>query len=548
MSRILRLTLGLIILSFFAYSCATTSGNTLQKASSIEAGTATREKAQGHPAPAPVTKKGLTIQTTPDDASVYINGVYQGTTPLVIGDLIKGSYLLTLRKEGYYDVVTWIDFPGDSLLFQATLDLITGFLQLSVTPADSVIGVGGTRVYPGLLELPVGSYHVTVRAFGYGEQDFDVAVLAKAVTPLEIVLAEVPFSIMYLSSAKNVVNPDNPGILGTVSIRFGVSGPGTGQITVSDSESRVFFTDSVGPFTTWDYTYTWSARDTSGGEIPDGQYLITLSGEGRGGQASDSRDVGVRFDRSVRESMRSVWSGGAGLLYVSSTDIMPQQSFQVSFLGAATVTPSLVRVPVSAAVRFGIGGLLEVDAEASAVFSGASAPFGASAAVRYPLLRTKAPVGFGVALEGKASVQYNPSASGVLTTDTLSNFTGLVFGVPAQFSAGPVSFLAEPQIIATLWHPYDAGTPPEAGFASWLYLRGGVMLDLGPVSGGVSMAARTASFTDGVFSFALPFQAAAEVHWLLPSSHFMLSGLLIGEIDDLSNFYLAGGGGFGFIY
>ena len=551
MSPIARMALAAALLSLFAYSCATTSGNTLHKAASIEAGAVSKDGRE-HAVPAPVVKKGLSVQTSPEDASVYLNGVYQGTTPLVIENLSRGSYLLMIRKDGYYDLVTWVDFPGDVLLFQATLDLITGFLQLSTAPEDSIVTIGGTRVYPGLLELPVGSYRVTARAFGYGDQSYDVIVLPKAVTPLDISLSEVPFTITRLSAAKSVFNPDNPGILGSLAISISVSGPGSGTLTVRDQESRVLFSDDIGPFTTWDYTYTWTARDSSGGEIPDGRYLISLAGEGPDAQAS-SRDFTVRVDRSSRESIRSVWSGGAGLSYVSSVDILPQESFEVSFMTAATVTSSTVRVPAAAAARIGINGHLEVDAEVWGIFSDVSVPFGAGASVRYPLFQTggsavSSPVGFGLALEGKASIQYNPAASGVLTTDTLSNFSGLSLGAPMQLAVGPVSLCVEPQIIASYWQPYDASIPPVPGFSSWLYLRGGILVDAGSVSGGVSAAVRTTPFGAGAFGFGMPFQAAAEVHWLVPGTHLVLSALMMGELDSVSRYYLAGGGGLGFIY
>jgi hypothetical protein len=51
-----------------------------------------------------------------------------------------------------------------------------------------------------------------------------------------------------------------------------------------------------------------------------------------------------------------------------------------------------------------------------------------------------------------------------------------------------------------------------------------------------------------VLSIAVPFQAAAEVHWLVPGTHVVLSGIGMGEIEDFENFYFLGGLGFGLIY
>ncbi len=539
----------LAVIAAIAASCATTSGGTLSKAASIESGGKgpTEQSGQSYqPTGIPVTK-GLSIITNPDGAEVYINGVYQGRTPLVVGNLGQGSYRLELRKDGYYAITTLVNFSGDYMLFQTDLARITGFLRLTVSPQDSTATVGGDAVAPGLVELPVGTFQLVVRSFGYADFRQSIVISEKEVTSVDVSLSPAPFSFLSAVPAKKVLNPENPGVLGMLFISFEVSGPGTGEVTVFDGQSQTVFHDTLPEFTTWDYTYTWRLRDSSGKELPDGDYRFILEAIGKDEGSSDSREITVTIDRSVREAVRSGWSGASGLLYAPSTDILPDGGFQLSFLGAASASGSLVRAPLGLSARIGIGGFLEIDGQAAAIFSTVAAPFGGSVAVRYPFLHPAPPVGFGVSLQGKASFQYSP-AVGVLTTDTFSDFTGISLGVPLQLVLGPVSLLADTEILATLWRPYDDGVPPSLGFASWLYLRGGMLLDLGELSGGISIAARTQPLTDGVFSIGLPFQAGAEAHWLIPGTHIVVSAAVLGEFEDAANFYIMGGGGLGVIY
>lgn len=61
--------------------------------------------------PLPAT---LTIKTTPEDVSVYVNGVYKGKTPLTL-TLEPGTYNLKLEKEGYETIqITTTLSPGET--------------------------------------------------------------------------------------------------------------------------------------------------------------------------------------------------------------------------------------------------------------------------------------------------------------------------------------------------------------------------------------------------------------------------------------------------
>ncbi len=546
--RLALLCLAPIIIS--VASCATVSGGTLARVTAAEKSDASSKKTTPHPTQdisKPSASKGLQIVSDPGDAEVFLNGNLVGRTPLVIEKLEKGRYQVEIRKNGYETVITWIDFPGDSMLFQTTLVMITGYLQLSADPAGSILSIDGGTVNQGVLELPIGSYTVLARAFGFGDQRVDFVILPRSMTSVDITLEPVEFSITRMSALDSTINPDDPGMLAILEISFSVTGPGTGEVSVFDASSNMVYRQELPPFTTWDYSFTWDCKGAEGQSLGDGEYRFVLSGQEADAGPQDSEELVFRLDRTVRKTLRNVWSGSSGLMYAPSAEVLPDGGVQLAMLGAAGLlgTP-LFRAPFQLTTRIGLGGSFELDVSGGFIFS-ESSPFFLGAAGRFPLLRASAGQGFAAAVEAKASFQYNPLV-GVLTTDTLSNFTGFSVGFPIQYTLGPASILASASLIATLWNPYDTGEPPSVGFSSWAYFRGGILLDFGSVSGGISASARTAPFTSDSPAMAVPFQAAAEINWLLPRTHIVLSAIAMGEIEDLANFYLLGGFGFGLIY
>jgi hypothetical protein len=537
-----------VILTLCAVACATSSGETLSREIAIEsAGTVSRaESSPSHEPTASPATRGLQIVSDPDGAEVYINNDFKGTTPLVIETLDKGSYRLVLHKDGYYDVAEWIDFPGSYMLVRLSLQRMLGFMLLSVNPGNATVNVGGTDYVPGLIQLPTGVYAIVVRAFGYEPYKAMITILPQIVVNLDVALVPAVFSISRLYEPKRVQNPENPGALGRLEMSFDVTGPGAGEVTVSDSGYNVVFHETLRDFKTWHQSFAWDLRGSSGAALPDGEYHLMLAGVGAGGGAADSREFDFTIDRSVRSAIRSSWSGSSGLLYAPVSETLPEGSSQFSFLCAAYGDGSVFRVPFQLSARFGIGAF-EVDGEAGLILSPSAAPFSLGLSGRWGIVPPSLPFGAGVAAEARVALQFNP-AVGFLTTDTFTNFSGVSLGVPLQLSLGPLSLLAEPEIIASLWHPNDAAIPPALGFDSWLYLRAGILLDFGSVTGGISASVRTLSLPDGIFFYGLPLQAALEIHWLIPGTHAIVSANCIGVFDSISEYYFMVGGGLSLIY
>jgi hypothetical protein len=275
---------------------------------------------------------------------------------------------------------------------------------------------------------------------------------------------------------------------------------------------------------------------------------VVISALGDNGESSE-QETTLSVDRTLKIAPRSVWDGSSGLLYSPVAEVLPANEFQASALGAAYSEGALLQAPFSLGIRLGIGSRLEIDASGAIIPSSAAVPFALGAAIRWNFLSPTGEYGLEAAVEGKASFQYDSSPTGgnVLLTDTFTNFTGLDVAVPLQLVSGPVSILGSLGVIGSLWTPYGSTTP---SLVSWLYLRGGLLADIGSVTTGLSATVRTQPLQGGfpALGSSFPFQLGAEVHWLVPGSHVFVSGIVASEFDNISSYYFMGGGGLGFLY
>jgi len=411
------------------------------------------------------------------------------------------------------------------------------------------VTVGGTEVAPGLQELPVGTYPVVVRAFGFTDFSDTVTISEKTVTPLSVTLVPAAFGVNDLSLLHDRVNPDNPGVIGSLEAQFSVTGPGEGQLDVYDQASSLVYHRALPAFTTWDQSIVWDLRDATGKAVADGDYRFVISAQGSDGQASQAETT-LTIDRTLKIATRAVWSGSSGLLYAPVAEVLPAEEFQASVLGAAYSSGSIFRAPLSLGMRLGIGSGLEIDATGAIIPSSVAVPFGLDAAIRWNFLTpNERELGLEAAVEAKASFQYDtsPTGGGVLLTDTFTDFTGLHVALPLQLVLGPVSLLGTVGLAGSLWAPYGTSTP---GFLVWAYLRGGILLDFGSLTAGLSAAVRTQPLPGGfpAIGSSVPFQTGAEVHWLVPGTRVFVSGIVAGEFDSASSYYFMGGGGLGFLY
>jgi hypothetical protein len=560
--RILFAACSSLIAALVLVSCATSRGSTIETVASAESGEKPQTKTPTKPPEQSANsedKKGLEVVSDPDKAEVWIDGTFVGLTPFTVAEISPGRHQVVLRKAGYYPAGTWIDFSGTPMIFRQDLVLITGFLQLSVQPDDSQVRVGGKRVSPGLTELAIGSYTVEIRAFGFKDRQESVFISEKALTLLDVQLEPAAFDVTSFSALKTAVNPESPGLLGVIEARISVTGPGTGTLVVADASSETLYSRDLPAFTTWDQSVRWEVKDTSGRALPDGRYTLSIVAAGPEGADPITKSITITVDRTLKVAPRSIWSGSAGLLYAPVAEVLPPGDFQVSVLGAAYADFTYFRVPVQLAARIGVGSRAEIDLSAGLMPTTNATPVMASVAARWNLLSPRGAWGTGAAIESKLSFQFNPApgVAGVLLSDTFANFTGISVGLPFQLSLGTLNFLLSPEVIASLWAPFrdNPDGSPYYGLVTWMYLRAGVMLDLGEVTAGISASTRTQPLPGGVafMAWPAPIQAGAEVHWLIPGTRLLVSAMAAGEYEPATarsagGYYFMGGGGLSFLY
>ena len=226
----------------------------------------------------------------------------------------------------------------------------------------------------------------------------------------------------------------------------------------------------------------------------------------------------------------------------------PPGDFQVGVLGAGLSDQVLgIELPLQLGVRIGAAPGFEIDASAGLIATSTVLPVTASVTARWGLLSPHGGVGTSAAVQVKIAGQVSTSQDSVgpLMTDTFANFSGVSVELPLQLTLGAVSGLLSFGATGSLWYPYlfqSDGVSPQFGPVVWLYVRAGILLDLGSVSAGISASTRTQQLPGGIafLSSPIPYEVGAEVHWLIPGTRLMLSGILRGRVPGREQLLLHG--------
>ncbi|ADT85100.1 PEGA domain-containing protein [Thermococcus barophilus] len=115
----------------------------------------------------------LRVYSNPSGASVYINNVYFGTTPLEV-DLLPGEYTLELSKEGYQKLIISVTInSGESKTIYATLSpgFLPATLEISSFPSGAKVYIDDELkgLTPLTVEVSPGTHTVKLIRDGYHE-------------------------------------------------------------------------------------------------------------------------------------------------------------------------------------------------------------------------------------------------------------------------------------------------------------------------------------------------------------------------------------------
>jgi hypothetical protein len=130
------------------------------------------------PTPTPTTGT-ISVSSTPSGASIYLDGSYQGKTPITIPDVSAGSHTIKLTYTYYNDWShTILVSVGNTSYLSAELTELTpttptpttGFIVLSSTPSGASIYLDGSyhgKTPKTIPDVSAGSHYIELKLEGY---------------------------------------------------------------------------------------------------------------------------------------------------------------------------------------------------------------------------------------------------------------------------------------------------------------------------------------------------------------------------------------------
>jgi hypothetical protein len=121
----------------------------------------------------------VNLTSTPSGATVIIDGMDRGTTPIMVYDLTPGRHHVKIRHAGYYDTDRFINTNEGPVIEKNTvMREMDGLLLVKSEPSGADIQVNGVSVgqTPKLVtNLPVSEEHrIRLRKAGYLDQNISV--------------------------------------------------------------------------------------------------------------------------------------------------------------------------------------------------------------------------------------------------------------------------------------------------------------------------------------------------------------------------------------
>ena len=115
----------------------------------------------------------LTLLSQPGQATVRINKIYKGSTPLTIDLFPNKEHEIIVSLPGFHTARTTISLtPGEKKQSELILEQEKGIIYLLITPPDAVATLDGRRLdkIQGRLSLSVEPHTLEVKAAGYLSQ------------------------------------------------------------------------------------------------------------------------------------------------------------------------------------------------------------------------------------------------------------------------------------------------------------------------------------------------------------------------------------------
>lgn len=489
----------------------------------------------------------LIVRSEPSGARVMLDSRSVGRTPVVLDDVKSGEYTVTVSAPGYRPIRHVVRLrEGSQTTIDVTLRLITGYLAIAPFERGVEYSVAGASLDTPVVELPIGSYLFRARKFGYRDFTRLIGVNDGVTTYVSPVFEPAPLEVTSFRVSRRVLNPQNPGLTGTLGISFEVTAAGVGEIEIRDGTGTPVWTTSVPRFSTWEQSTSWRGTDKTGNPVADGRYTVVLT-------VSDddtvlSRVESIDVDRSAVIAARSVWGVGPGTLYAPTTDTLPRPGTQFGFSagrhGRSAHAPAFV--PLTASVRFGLGRRFElgVFGRIEAEENDGSNRYGAHAYGLYRFYDSEHRVRLSAAALIAAGY-HSTVFSGSGAPDRFSSPVGVSALVPVQLGIGPLRLTVGAELAIDPFDRIGGTFAPASGTVS-ARVRAGALLDFGPTVFGASSAVPV-RFPGGE-THPGPVHSGAELHWLIPGSYLVVSGAVFAVFERGETAAWGATAGFGVLY
>lgn len=218
----------------------------------------------------------VVINTEPQDADVYINGIYEGLSPLIIFDR-NGYNRITLKKDGYITKEFTVYIERDK---EKTVNILLtkekGELVVSANVPGAEIFLDGNFINQGNILLDTGYHTINCRAFGYREEIKSITLKANEIQFVRFNLTEAPFEITGLEVSKKIFNPELPGKMGENTISFTATAPGSITLSITDHTGEDLYSIQK-ELSTWENSFVWNGMNDSNFVIPSGKYKVIIT-------------------------------------------------------------------------------------------------------------------------------------------------------------------------------------------------------------------------------------------------------------------------------
>jgi hypothetical protein len=481
---------------------------------------------------------------------VYVDSTYVGVAPYA-ADIAPGIHVVRVEAPGCYPLSVELAL-AEKTLYRIAFNpaLVKGRLHVRLEPASATLSLEGQSIDPGFLELPVGSYTLVARRFGYAEESRAIRIDENSTTFVDISLEKAAFEVANFRATRAAFNPGNAGAAGRTDLAFTATTYGSASASIIGPDGAPVRVIDFPRIATWKQSRAWDGRGEDGAPLPDGTYLARLvavpdpgvatlpegplgGGPAAGEVAADGSivlETEVRIDSEIR--VRALGPGSAMPGLLAFPDPLPQPA-------GTTAVEATWLVPAWDASGSAIGLSLAGSLGGAAVlsFSGAAELEGGGAAdlaasLLLSLLADRASGSGGAAF-------LRASWTSAAAPSMPESRSAIELSLPWTLALGDFRLGAAPGALL------DFSSSPEL----LALARAGLWLDAGPLRAGLSgMMPFGLGLGDAEAGPRWPARIAAEARLMIGASPLTISAYPLADLDPGSGPRLLAGLGVGLLF